>query len=196
MTNIIQHNFYTNKGSRNKKNGHNSFLIIFTGFSGSGKSTLANALEVYLTKKDIKTYCLDGDNVRSGINKNLSFSPEDRSENLRRIGEVSKLFVDAGILTIASFVAPYQKDRENIKNIVGEENYIEIHVSTDINVCEKRDIKGLYAKVRRGEIKNLTGIDAPYEVPSNPDMRIDTDGKSIQDLVEKIYKKIIHKIDL
>lgn len=196
MKNIFDQNFEVNRTIRNSLNNHRSFFILLTGFSGSGKSTLANALDVFLTNKNIKTYCLDGDNVRTGINKNLSFSPEDRSENLRRIGEIAKLFIDAGIVTIASFIAPYKEDRDNIKAIVGEENYFEIHVNTSIEECERRDVKGLYAKVRNGEIKNFTGINAPYENPVNPDMEINTENKTIDELIVAIFSKIESKIKL
>jgi adenylylsulfate kinase len=167
-----------------------------TGFSGSGKSTIANALDVTFFEQGVRTVVLDGDNLRNGLNKNLNFTPEDRAENLRRVGEVSKLFIDSGIVTIASFVAPYIKDRENIKNIVGPKNYFEIFVSTSIEECERRDVKGLYKKVRNGEIKNFTGIDAPYENPIQPDMIIDTQGKNIASIIETIALKLNDKLKL
>lgn len=184
------------KVERRKMNNHNSFLILLTGFSGSGKSTIADALDVYFYKQGIRSVVLDGDNLRNGLNKDLNFSPESRSENLRRVGEVSKLFIDSGIITLASFVAPYQKDRDNIKTIVGSENYFEIYVSTSIQECERRDIKGLYKKVRSGEIKNFTGIDAPYEKPTQPDMIIDTEQKEIARIIEAIALKLNDKITL
>lgn len=184
------------KAERRKMNNHNSFLILLTGFSGSGKSTIADALDVYFYKQGIRSVVLDGDNLRNGLNKDLNFSPESRSENLRRVGEVSKLFIDSGIITLASFVAPYQKDRDNIKTIVGSDNYFEIYVSTSIQECERRDIKGLYKKVRSGEIKNFTGIDAPYEKPTQPDMIIDTEQKEIARIIEAIALKLNDKITL
>lgn len=168
--NITEHNYGVCVDQRRKLNGHNSFLIFFTGLSGSGKSTIANALEQRLHKSKIHTYVLDGDNVRRGINQNLGFSPEDRSENNRRIGEISKLFVDAGVVVLAAFVAPYEKDRNFIKEKVGENNFIEVYVGTSLEECERRDVKGLYKKARRGEINNMTGISAPYEKPINPDI--------------------------
>jgi adenylylsulfate kinase len=155
--NIIPHNYQVDKIDRNKLNGHQSFLIWFTGLSGSGKSTIANALESKLFEKNIRTYSLDGDNIREGINKDLTFSPEDRTENIRRIAEVANLFIDAGIVVLAAFVSPYKKDRKNIQKIVGRQNFIEVYVNTSIEACEKRDVKGLYRKARLGEIKDFTG---------------------------------------
>jgi adenylylsulfate kinase len=143
----------------------------------------------------VHTYVLDGDNIRSGINKNLGFSPEDRSENIRRIGEIARLFVDAGIVTFAAFVAPYREDREAIRSLVGPENYVEVFVNTPLDVCEKRDVKGLYARARRGEIKNMTGISAPYEAPENPDVEI-KHPLSVEASVERIYRAIENKIRL
>ena len=163
--------------------------------SGAGKSTLASALEQELYKKSIHTYVLDGDNIRKGINRNLSFSPEDRSENNRRIGEISKLFIDAGILVIAAFVAPYKKDRTFIKATVGNENYIEIFVNTSLEECEKRDVKGLYEKARKGEITNMTGISAPYESPEDADIEIYTN-EPIQTAIERILNSISEKLKL
>lgn len=193
--NITEHNYKICVNERHKLNNHNSFLIFFTGLSGSGKSTLANALEEKLFEDKIRTYVLDGDNVRRGINKNLGFSPEDRSENNRRIGEISKLFIDAGLVVLAAFVAPYKKDREFIKQTVGEENFIEIFVNTSLKECEKRDVKGLYEKARKGEIKNMTGISAPYEKPNNPDIEV-TEINSIEESVNLVYKAIKNKLEL
>lgn len=191
--NIIPHSYKINREERRKANGHNSFLVFLTGLSGSGKSTIANALEQKLHEKQISTYVLDGDNIRKGINKGLSFSPEDRSENNRRIGEISKLFVDAGIVVLAAFVAPYKKDRLVIKNIVENENYVEVFVNTSLEVCEKRDVKGLYEKARKGEIKNMTGISAPYEKPEQPDVEL-TDEHSIELAVDLIIENIKNKL--
>ncbi|MEM9001251.1 MAG: adenylyl-sulfate kinase [Bacteroidota bacterium] len=193
--NIIEHKYKISVSDRRKSNGHNSFLIFFTGLSGSGKSTIANALEQKLFKKGIKTYVLDGDNVRRGINFDLTFSPEDRSENNRRIGEISKLFVDSGVVVLAAFVAPYKKDRTFIKNKVGAPNYVEVFVNASLEECEKRDVKGLYKKARAGEIKNMTGISAPYEAPSSPDVTI-THMNSIEESVAIIYETIKIKLEL
>jgi adenylylsulfate kinase len=169
-------------------------LIWFTGLSGSGKSTLANALEKKLHQDGIKTYSLDGDNIRKGINKDLSFSPEDRTENIRRIAEISSLFIDAGMVVMAAFVSPYKKDRKNIEDIVGKDNFVEIFVNTSLEECEKRDVKGLYKKARKGEIKDFTGIDAPYEAPDQPDIEVKTDLMSIEESVQFIYERIIKKL--
>ena len=193
--NIITHQYKVCVEQRKKLNQHNSFLIFFTGLSGSGKSTLANLVEQKLYDEGIHTYTLDGDNVRKGINQNLGFSPEDRSENNRRIGEIAKLFVDAGIVVLAAFVAPYAKDREFIKQTVGVNNYIEVFVNTSLEECEKRDVKGLYKKARAGEIKDMTGISAPYEVPEQPDVEV-SHLNSIEESVDIIYKTIKNKLAL
>jgi len=192
--NIIKHNYQVSKVNRNKANKHNSFLIWFTGLSGSGKSTLANALEYKLHQEGMKTYALDGDNIRKGINSDLTFSPEDRTENIRRIAEIANLFVDSGTIVLGAFVSPYKKDRENIANVVGIDNFVEVFVNTSIEECEKRDVKGLYEKARKGEIKDFTGVNAPYEAPVNPEIEIITDGKSIDESVEEIYKYIKSKL--
>jgi len=194
MSNIFKQNYQVTKESRNKLNNHKSFLIWFTGLSGSGKSTIANALEVALYKKGVKTYTLDGDNIRKGINKDLDFSPESRTENIRRIAEISNLFIDSGIVVLSAFVSPYKKDRINIKNTVGNSNFVEIFVNTSVEECERRDVKGLYKKARQGEIKNFTGISAPYEKPDKPDIEIKTEELSIDKAVEKIIKKISAKL--
>ena len=194
MKNIIRHNFNVTKKERNKRNKHNSFLIWFTGLSGSGKSTIANALECMLVKKNISSYVLDGDNVRDGINNDLSFTPNDRSENIRRIAEISNLFIDAGVVTIACFISPLITDRETVKNIVGKDNFIEIFINTSLKECENRDVKGLYARARNGEIKNMTGISAPYENPKEPDLEISTESEKIIDSVNRIFELIEKKI--
>ena len=180
---------------RRKANGHNSMLLWFTGLSGSGKSTLANQLEVELHKKGLQTYVLDGDNIRRGINSDVDFSPEGRAENLRRIAEVAKLFVDAGVVVLAAFISPLQKDREKIANIVGKENFIEIFVNASIEECEARDVKGLYKKARSGEIPNFTGISAPYEPPVNPDVEVHSGKESIEESVGKILSKIENSLN-
>ena len=194
MKNIIRHNYAISKADRKKLNKNNSFLIWFTGLSGSGKSTLANALEYKLHQEGIRTYALDGDNIRKGINHDLTFSPEDRTENIRRIAEIANLFIDAGTIVLGAFVSPYKKDRENIKNIVGNSNFVEIFVNTSIEECEKRDVKGLYKKARAGEIKDFTGVNAPYEAPENPDVEVITDNSTIEESVEIIFNKINKKI--
>lgn len=193
--NIVEHKYKLQRKDRIHRNGHNSFLIFFTGLSGSGKSTLANALEQKLYADGIATYVLDGDNVRKGINSDLSFEPEDRSENIRRIAEVSGLMVDAGLVVLAAFIAPYKRDRELVRKLVKPNNFVEVFVNATIETCQTRDVKGLYEKARKGEIKNMTGIDAPYEAPVNPDVEV-TCANSIEASVDKIYKAIVHKLQL
>ena len=193
--NIILHDYRVTCEERRKAYKQNSFLIWVTGLSGSGKSTIANELEYHLHDNGYKTYVLDGDNIRHGINKNLSFTPEDRSENIRRIAEISKLFVDAGTIVIGAFISPYEKDRKRVKNIVGAENFVEVYVNTSLAECERRDVKGLYQKARNGEIKNFTGISAPYEAPQNPDIEIMTEQESIEESVLKIINVITEKLN-
>lgn len=194
--NIIPHDYQISRGDRQNKNQHNSFLIWFTGLSGSGKSTIANVVEQKLFQRGIKTYTLDGDNIRKGINNDLTFAPEDRTENIRRIAEVSNLMIDAGVLTLAAFVSPYKKDRENIKTIVKANNFIEVYVNTSVEECERRDTKGLYKKARAGEIKNMTGISAPYEAPEYPDIEIKTEDVSVEDAADRIVEYILPKLKL
>jgi adenylylsulfate kinase len=164
--------------------------------SGSGKSTIANLVENALFDLGIKTYVLDGDNIRKGINNDLSFSPEDRTENIRRIAEVSNLMVDSGLVVLAAFVSPYKKDRENIRTIVKDVNFVEVYINTSIEECERRDVKGLYKKARAGEIKNMTGISAPYEAPKAPDIEIKTEGEPIEVSVQRILDFITPKLQL
>ena len=169
-------------------------MILFTGLSGSGKSTLAIALEKALYAQGILCRILDGDNIRSGINNNLGFSEADRRENIRRIAEVSKLFVDCGIVTLAAFISPTHAMRHMAADIIGQNDFLEIYVSTPIKECERRDVKGLYAKARRGEIKDFTGISAPFEAPENPFISIDTSCQSLEESVEILMKAILPKI--
>jgi adenylylsulfate kinase len=190
----VKHNYKTNKTQREDLHGHKAYLLWFTGLSGSGKSTLANLVEMELHKKGLSTYILDGDNIRQGINKDLCFNPEDRTENIRRIAEISNLMIDAGVFTLAAFISPYIKDREVVKNIVKVENFIEIYVNTSLEECERRDVKGLYKKARAGEIKNMTGVSAPYEAPVNPDLEVITDGHSIEENVKTILEFITKKL--
>jgi adenylylsulfate kinase len=192
--NVIKHDYKTTKIQREELHGHKAYLLWFTGLSGSGKSTLANLVEIALHKQGLSTYILDGDNIRQGINKDLSFAPEDRTENIRRIAEISNLMLNAGVITLAAFVSPYIKDREEVQQIVGTDNFIEIFVNTSLEECERRDVKGLYKKARSGEIKNMTGISAPYEAPVNPDLEVITDGQSIEESVEIIINFINKKL--
>ena len=196
MENIIPHNFQIGKSERNKLNGHISFVIWFTGLSGSGKSTIANRVESELFKKGIKTFSLDGDNIRKGLNNNLGFSYEDRNENLRRIAEVSKLFVESGSVVVASFISPLKKGREMVQDIIGKENFVEVFVNTSIEECERRDVKGLYKKARAAEIKNFTGISSLYEEPDNPDLEIKTEMISEKEAVEEVLNFLNKKLEI
>ena len=194
--NIIAHNYQVAREDRRQKNQHNSFLIWFTGLSGSGKSTIANLVEQKLFEQGIKTYTLDGDNIRKGINNDLTFSPEDRTENIRRIAEIANLMIDAGLVVLAAFVSPYKKDRENVKNIVKNSNFVEVFVNTSVEECERRDVKGLYKKARAGEIKNMTGISAPYEAPDHADVEIKTEEETVEEAVVKILEYLTPKLKL
>jgi adenylylsulfate kinase len=171
-----------------------SLLLWFTGFSGAGKSTIAIQLEALLNSKGFKTYLLDGDNIRFGLNKDLSFTLEDRAENIRRIAEVSKLFIDAGFIVLSAFISPLKKDRDGVKMVVGAENYVEIFVDCPLSVCEQRDVKGLYKKARAGDLKNFTGIDSPYERPVNPDILLPTDTKNASDCADFLLEFILPQI--
>lgn len=194
--NIIPHNHTIKLQDRLKKNGHPSKLVWFTGLSGSGKSTLASALETYLYNKNVNTYILDGDNIRSGLNKDLDFSDASRKENIRRIAEVSRLFLDAGVVVLTAFISPFKADRLQAKQLVGEENFIEVFVDTPLEICEQRDVKGLYAKARAGKIPNFTGIDSPFERPENPDVLIETQGKSIEESLQELVNSIKSKLEI
>jgi adenylylsulfate kinase len=194
--NVIPHEYQISKEDRQKAKSHKSFLLWFTGLSGSGKSTIANVVEQELYNLGVNTYTLDGDNIRKGINNDLSFSPEDRTENIRRIAEISNLMIDAGLVTLAAFVSPYKKDRENIKSIVKDVNFVEVYINTSVEECERRDVKGLYKKARAGEIKNMTGISARYEAPENPDIEIETEKVSVETAVKQILDYIRPKLQL
>lgn len=174
--------------------GQHSVMVWFTGLSGSGKSTIAIALERELHKRGLLCRILDGDNIRSGINRNLGFSAEDRVENIRRIAEVSKLFIDTGIITIAAFISPGNDIRQMAADIIGRENFLEIYVSTPLEECERRDVKGLYARARRGEIKDFTGISAPFDVPASPALTLDTSVLTLEECVNRLLELVLPKI--
>lgn len=193
-TNIIKHEYNISREERNKQYGHNSVVIWFTGLSGSGKSTIANHLEKVLFRNGIKTYSLDGDNIRSGLNKGLTFSLADRKENTRRIAEVANLFMNAGMVTITAFISPLKEDREIARKIIGKNNFVEIFVNTPLSVCEERDVKGLYKKARAGEIKNFTGISSPYEAPVDPSLEVSTHNMSVEESVEIIIEFLKEKL--
>jgi adenylylsulfate kinase len=194
--NIIYQNFKINKVDRNKKNGHNSLVVWFTGLSGSGKSTIANALQNKLFADKINCFTLDGDNTRLGINSDLDFTDIGRKENIRRVAEICKLMNEAGIVVIASFISPFIEDRIQAKAIIGPENFIEVFVDCPIDVCESRDVKGLYAKARNNEIKNFTGISSPFEVPLYPEIHVKSNLQSIEDCVEQIDQLLKEKLKL
>lgn len=187
---IIPHDHEIGAGDRRALHGHNSFVVWFVGLSGSGKSTLANALEKRLFEEGHSTYILDGDNIRSGLNKDLDFSETSRRENIRRIGEVAKLMVDAGVITITAFISPFKEERDMVRSLVGPDRYLLVYVNCPIEECEKRDVKGLYAKARRGEISNFTGINSPFEEPQNPFVTVKSAEMSIDEATDIIYEKI------
>lgn len=191
--NIIPHSHTITQKDRIKRSGHRPLLIWFVGLSGSGKSTLASGLESKLFDEGVNTYILDGDNIRSGLNQDLDFSDEARKENLRRITEVSNLFVDAGTVVLTAFITPFKEERDKVREKMGD-NYVEIFVNCPLEECEKRDVKGLYQKARRGEIKNFTGIDSPFEAPEEPDIEIESHKLTVDEGVQKIYNSVIEKI--
>ena len=192
--NIIPQNHKIGRVDRIKNNGHDSKVFWFTGLSGSGKSTLAGTLETDLYKQGFSTYLLDGDNIRTGLNQDLDFSDLGRQENIRRISEVSKLFIDAGIIVLTAFISPFKKDREKAKAIIGEKNFIEIYVKCPLEICEKRDVKGLYKKARSGKIKNFTGINSSFEPPQTPDLIINTDQNTLSQCLDTMKKRIEKEI--
>ena len=185
-SNVIYHQASVTRQRRNKLNGHQSVVLWFTGLSGSGKSTLAHALEEKLFQKGCRTFVLDGDNVRHGLNSNLDFSEKGRTENIRRISEVSKLMLESGLIVMTAFISPINKDRDEARQLISNDDFIEIYCKASLETCESRDVKGLYKRARAGEIKNYTGIDSPYESPENPELIIDTDNHSLGESVSII----------
>ena len=187
-SNIIYHQASVTRERRNNLNNHNSIVLWFTGLSGSGKSTLAHALEEKLFQRGCKTFVLDGDNVRYGLNSNLDFSLAGRTENIRRISEVSKLMLDSGLIVMTAFISPIAKDRNAARKLISSDDFIEIYCKASLETCETRDVKGLYKRARAGEIQNYTGIDSPYEMPENPELIIDTDEQSLEESVTIIFR--------
>ncbi|MDE5412179.1 adenylyl-sulfate kinase [Alkalihalobacterium chitinilyticum] len=185
---IVWHQSTIGKEERQGKNKHKSVILWFTGLSGSGKSTLANAVDHLLFERNVNSYVLDGDNIRHGLNKGLGFSDEDRKENIRRIGEVSKLFVDAGVITSTAFISPFREDRDNVRGLVESGEFIEVYVKCSLEKCEERDPKGLYKKARAGEIPDFTGISSPYEEPISPEITIETDVLSIEEAANRVVQ--------
>ncbi|HKR05153.1 MAG TPA: adenylyl-sulfate kinase [Bacteroidia bacterium] len=192
--NIIRQDYKISKKDRVRLNGHKPLIVWFTGLSGSGKSTLAGQVEEHLYEMGVRTYLLDGDNIRHGLNNNVDFSEEGRKENIRRIGEVAKLFADAGIVVLTAFISPFRADRDQVRFLVETGEFTEIFVNCPIEICEQRDVKGLYKKARAGEISDFTGISSPFENPVKPEMEIKTDVMSVEESVDAIVKYITKKI--
>ena len=191
--NTIYHNATVTRERRNQLNDHKSVVIWLTGLSGSGKSTLAHSVEEELYNLGCRTYVLDGDNVRHGLSSNLTFSDDDRKENIRRIGEVAKLMMEAGVIAITAFISPFNKDRNLVRQLLPQGDFIEIFCKASLETCESRDVKGLYKRARAGEIKNYTGIDSPYEAPDNPELVIDTESESLEESVAKVVNLLKSK---
>ncbi len=185
--NIVWHETTVSKQEREQISGHKGCTVWLTGLSGSGKSTLANMLEKALWERGVRSFVLDGDNVRHGLNKDLGFSPEDRTENIRRIGEVAALFTQAGVINVTAFISPYKADRDLVRSIMSDGDFVEVYVACDLDECERRDPKGLYKKARAGEIPEFTGISAPYEAPDKPELSINTTGQSAEDSLGEIF---------
>jgi len=193
-SNTIWHNATVTRQRRELLNGHRSVVLWFTGLSGSGKSTLAHTVEERLHQMDCRTYVFDGDNVRHGLCSDLGFSMEDRQENLRRIGEMIKLIIDSGVITLTAFISPLKRDRKKLRSLLNEVDFMEIYCQCPLEVCESRDVKGLYKKAREGEIKEFTGISSPYEEPESPDLVVDTSGKTpIEECVEQIIQALVQR---
>ena len=191
---ISRQEFKISRALRNARSKHASFVLWFTGLSGSGKSTLAGALEQKLFELGLNVYVLDGDNMRLGMNKDLDFSDAGRKENIRRVAEIAKLMMDAGIIVITSFISPFTEDRAIARGIIGADDFAEVFVNCPFGVCEKRDVKGLYARARKGEIKNFTGISSLYEAPQHPDITVNTNEMEVEECLEKIYNSIDKRI--
>lgn len=192
-SNVVWHQASVTRERREKQNGHQSAVIWFTGLSSAGKSTLAHAVEEELHKLGCRTFVLDGDNIRHGLSSNLGFSDEDRRENIRRIAETAKLMMEAGIITMAAFISPFRDDRESARKLMPHGDFIEIYCRASLEVCEKRDVKGLYKRARAGEIKNYTAIDSPYEIPENPELIVDTGEVSLQQAVDQVMQLLTER---
>ena len=188
--NIFQQKLNISRKERESLNGHKGRVIWLTGLSGSGKSSIANAMEVALHANGYRTYILDGDNVRGGLSRDLGFSDADRVENIRRITEVSRLMMDAGLIVMTAFISPFRHEREMARNLVGEEHFVEVYVSTPLEVCEERDVKGLYKKARAGQLPNMTGIDSAYEAPLSPEVIVNGCGQSIEETAKMAISQI------
>ena len=193
MKNVVWHHATVTRQRRNAQNNHKSVVIWFTGLSGSGKSTLAHAVEEELHQIGCRTIVLDGDNMRHGLCKDLDFSDESRKENIRRIGEVAKLFIESGVITLTAFISPFKEERDKVRKLLANQDLIEIYVKCPISVCEARDVKGMYKKAKANEIKNFTGISSPYEAPESPDLIVDTDQETLDESVDKVLGVLINR---
>ncbi len=192
-SNVVWHQAAIDRNARENLNGHKSVILWFTGLSGSGKSTLAHAVEEKLYEMKCRTYVLDGDNIRHGLCGDLGFSNEDRVENIRRIGEVAKLFLEAGVITLTAFISPFRADRNNVRKITSEGDFFEIYCKCSLDICEERDVKGLYKKARAGEIREFTGINSPYEEPLSPELTVDTGSETLEESTDKVIKLLIQR---
>jgi adenylylsulfate kinase len=185
-SNVIWHHSTVTRARREKQYNHKACVLWFTGLSGAGKSTLAHAVEEELYRRSCITFVLDGDNVRHGLSSNLGFSDKDRQENIRRIGETAKLMMEAGLIVMTAFISPFRADRESVRSLMPQGDFLEIYCKADLDVCESRDVKGLYKKAREGEIKNYTGIDSPYEEPNKPELEVDTGSLSLEECIQHV----------
>jgi len=192
-SNVVWHQATIDRQARETMNGHKSVILWFTGLSGSGKSTLAHAVEEKLHELKCRTYVLDGDNIRHGLCGDLGFSDQDRVENIRRIGEVAKLFLESGVISLTAFISPFRADRDNVRHITSDEDFFEIYCKCSLDICESRDVKGLYKKARAGEIKEFTGINSPYEEPLNPEVTVDTGSETLEESAEKVLNLLIER---
>ena len=192
-TNVVWHHATVTRARREAQNGHRGTIVWFTGLSGSGKSTLAHAVEETLHRQGCHTFVLDGDNVRHGLCGDLGFSAQDRQENIRRIGEVAKLFMEAGVIVLTAFISPYRADRERVRGMVEHGDFIEIYCDASIEVCESRDVKGMYKKARAGLIPEFTGISSPYEVPKNPELIVNTGGAELETCVQQVVGEMVQR---
>ena len=193
MKNVVWHHATVTRQRRNELNNHKSVVLWFTGLSGSGKSTLAHAVEEELHQIGCRTIVLDGDNMRHGLCKDLDFSDESRKENIRRIGEVAKLFIESGVITLTAFISPFKEERDKVRKLLANQDLIEIYVKCPISVCEARDVKGMYKKAKANEIKNFTGISSPYEAPESPGLIVDTDQETLDESVDKVLGVLINR---
>ena len=194
MNNLKSHTYKINRVDFEKRNQHRGIVLWFVGLSGSGKSTIANGLQTKLFKNGFNAVVLDGDNTRLGINKDLGFSDKDRNENIRRVAEISKLFVESGHIVINAFISPFELNRTQARNIISEKDFIEVYIESSISTCEKRDVKGLYRKARAGEINEFTGISSPFETPQNPDIKVKTEGQRPEDSIEYLFEQLKSKL--